>query len=114
LKEKYEFTQQVANRHIEDGRLTLEERRLLVEMNQKRIETLMADRNSALVAKKLKKALDRKEHLQSMSNEVNSLTQPPPLRNESRIFTLSKKLLSLQAIEDSSRGRLLTLDETRA
>jgi hypothetical protein len=114
LKEKYEFTQQEANRHIEDGRLTPEERRLLVEMNQKRIETLMADQNSALVAKKLKKALVRKEQLQSLSNEVNSLTQLPPLRNESRIFTLRKKLLSLQAIEDSSRGRLLTLDETRA
>lgn len=114
LKEKYDFTQQEANRHIDEGRLTMEERRLLVEMNQKRIETLMADQNSALVAKKLKKALVRKEQLQSMSNKVNSITQPPPLRNESRIFTLRNKVMSLQAIEDSSRGRLLTLEETRA
>ena len=113
LKEKYEFTQGEANRHIEEGRLTLEEKRLLLDMNQKRIETLMSEQNSALVAKKLKKALHRKEQLQTINDEVNSISAPP-LRHEDRIFMLRKKLLSVQAIEDSSRGRLLSLDETRA
>ena len=117
LKEKYAHVQQESNKHVEEGKLTLDERRILVEMNEKRIETLMAEKSSASVAEKLKKALTRKAQLQSLRDDVlsiHSTSYPPPLRHESKISALRKKLLPLQALEDSSRGRLLTLDETRA
>jgi hypothetical protein len=117
LKEKYAHTQQEANKHVEEGKVTLDERRVLVEMNEKRIEALMAEKSSALVAEKLKKAFSRKVQLQKLCDEVlsmHSTSYPPPLRHESKISALRKKLLPLQALEDSSRGRLLTLDETRA
>lgn len=112
LKEKYEYTQREANNHINEGNLTVEERRALLEMNEKRIATLMAEKSSASVAEKLKKALTRKTQLQALCDEVKS--HPPPLRHESKISALRKKLLPLHMLEESSRGRLLTLDETRA
>ncbi|KAL3761830.1 hypothetical protein ACHAW5_001938 [Stephanodiscus triporus] len=117
LKEKYAHTQQEANKHVEEGKVTLDERRVLVEMNEKRIKALMDEKSSASVAEKLKKAFTRKVQLQKLCDEVlsmHSTSYPPPLRHESKISALRKKLLPLQALEDLSRGRLLTLDETRA
>jgi hypothetical protein len=117
LKEKYAYALQEVNRHVEEGKVTVDERRVLVAMNEKRIETLMAEKNSASVAEKLKKALTRKIQLQILSDEVLSMhatSYPPPLRHESKISALRKRLLPLLSLEDSSRGRLLTLEETRA
>jgi hypothetical protein len=117
LKEKYLYVQQESNTHVEEGKVTVDERRALVEMNEKRIDTLMAEKSSASVAEKLKRALTRKAQLQALRDDVlsiHSTSYPPPLRHESKISALRKKLLPLQALEDSSRGRLLTLDETRA
>ncbi|KAL7534263.1 hypothetical protein ACHAXR_006902 [Thalassiosira sp. AJA248-18] len=117
LKEKYAHTQKESSKHVEEGRLTSDERNVLVSLNEKRIETLMKEDSSASVAEKLKKALARKQQLQTLSDEVlsmNSTSYPPPLRYESQITTLRKKLLPLVALEESSRGRLLTLSETRS
>jgi hypothetical protein len=116
LKEKYAYAQQEANRHVEEGKVTVDERRVLVTMNERRIETLMAEKSSVSVAEKLKRALTRKIQLQTLSDEVISMhatSYPPPLRHESKIAALRKRLLPILALEDSSRGRLLTLDETR-
>eukprot|EP00986_Skeletonema_menzelii_P006848 scaffold2603_cov138-Skeletonema_menzelii.AAC.1 len=89
---------------------------MLVEMNQKRIAALMKEKNSQAVAEKLKKALARKEYLQSISDEkLSSLsTYPPPLRHEAKITSLRKKLLPLLALEGKSKGGFLTLAETKA
>ena len=116
LKEKYATLQREVSKHIEEGRLTAVEKEVLVEMNEKRIATLMAEKSSASVAEKLKKALARKQQLQSLTDDVLSMnvSYPPPLRHESQLTTLRKKLLPLQALEESSRGRLLTLSETRS
>ena len=43
-----------------------------------------------------------------------NVSYPPPIRHESQLTTLRKKLLPLQSLEESSRGRLLTLSETRS
>ena len=117
LKEKHAYAQKEASKHVEDGRLTLEEKNILVEMNERRIETLMNEKSSASVAEKLKKAMARKKTLQSLTGEVlaaESSSYPPPLRYEPQINALRKKLLPLQALEGSSKGRLLTLKETRS
>mmetsp|Transcript_21478 Transcript_21478/g.46660 ORF Transcript_21478/g.46660 Transcript_21478/m.46660 type:complete len:603 (-) Transcript_21478:42-1850(-) len=117
LKEKIALAQKEAGKHVEEGKLTLDEKRALVEMNETKIETLMSEKSSASVAEKLKKALARKQQLQSLSDDLlkmNSASYPPPLRHESQLTALRKKLLPLQALEDSARGRLLTLSETRS
>lgn len=117
LKEKHALVQKEASKHVEEGRLTSKEKRLLVDMNEKRIETLMKEKSSATVAEKLKKALARKQQLKSLTDDVlsmNASSYPPPLRYEAQITAMRKKLLPLQTLEDSSKGRLLTLSETRS
>merc|ERR1711971_444286 len=44
LKEKFTYAQKAANKHVEDGRLTLNEKTVLVTMNEKRIEKLMKEK----------------------------------------------------------------------
>jgi hypothetical protein len=117
LKEKLAYTQKEAAKHVDEGLLTVQEKEMLVEMNQKRIATLMKEKNSTAVAAKLKKALARKEYLQSLTDEkLSSLssTYPPPLRHEGKLTPLRKKLLPLQALEGKAKGGFLTLAETRA
>eukprot|EP00574_Skeletonema_japonicum_P001346 CAMPEP_0201739054 /NCGR_PEP_ID=MMETSP0593-20130828/45570_1 /ASSEMBLY_ACC=CAM_ASM_000672 /TAXON_ID=267983 /ORGANISM="Skeletonema japonicum, Strain CCMP2506" /LENGTH=806 /DNA_ID=CAMNT_0048233293 /DNA_START=126 /DNA_END=2547 /DNA_ORIENTATION=+ len=116
LKEKLAYTQKEAAQHVDDGLLTVHEKEMLVEMNQKRISVLTKQKSSAAVAEKLKKALARKERLQSLSDEKlsSSSTYPPPLRHEAKITPLRKKLLPLLALEGKAKGGFLTLAETKA
>ncbi len=116
LTEKLAHTQKEAAKHVDEGLLTVQEKEMLVEMNQTRIAALMKEKNSAAVAEKLKKALARKEYLQSLSDEKlsSSSTYPPPLRHESKITPLRKKLLPLQALEGKAKGGFLTIAETKA
>jgi hypothetical protein len=64
----------------------------------------------------LKKALARKEQLQSLKDDdLSSLSSyPPPLRHEAKITALRKKLLPLQVLEGKAKGGFLTLAETKA
>ena len=117
LTEKLAYTQKEVAKHVDEGLLTVEEKEMLVEMNQTRIASLMKEKSSAAVAEKLKKALARKEHLQRITDEkLSSLssTYPPPLRHESKITPLRKKLLPLLALEGKAKGGFLTLAETKA
>lgn len=118
LKEKYVYTQQESNEHINEGKVTNHERRILIKMNEKRIAMLMSEKKSTSVAEKLKKALIRKTQLQEKARDevlaMHLSTYPPPLRHENKISTLRKKLQPLLALEELSRGRFLTLEETRA
>ena len=115
IEEKMALTQKEARRHVEEGRLTVKEKEMLVDMNQKRIETLMNDEKSPTVEMKLEKSLARKKQLQSLADDslAESTSYPPPLRYESQIADLRKKLLPLQALEGVPKGRLMTIDETR-
>jgi hypothetical protein len=116
LKEKMAYTQKEAAKHVDEGLLTLQEKEMVMEMNQKRIAALMKEKSTAAVAEKLKKALARKEHLQSLKDDDASLSSsyPPPLRHEAKITALRKKLLPLQVLEGKAKGGFLTLAETRA
>ena len=110
LKEKMEHVQKEASRHIDEGNLTREEKQILVEMNEKKIQTLRKENDSAKVAEQLKKALERKETLSSIDSEAPL----PPLRLESQINTLRKKLAPLKALEEASHQRYLSIAETTA
>ncbi|KAL7552287.1 hypothetical protein ACHAWF_017789, partial [Thalassiosira exigua] len=116
LREKCAHVQKEASRHVEEGRLAIAERDALVEANEGRIEHLTREKSTAAVAEKLKKALGRKRQLQSLTDGAlsTSTSYPPPLRHEAQISSLRKKLLPLMRLEESSRGRLLTLAETRS
>ena len=113
IKEKHSYVQKEASKHVDDGRLTAREKEYILELNEGRIQSLMSEKSSAATAERLKKALARKQQLQTIS-PVESEQYPPPLRYEATIRTLRKKVTPLCAIEDSARGRLMTLAETRA
>ncbi|KAL7464847.1 hypothetical protein ACHAXS_005177 [Conticribra weissflogii] len=126
LEEKMSFLQSEMSAHVDEGRLTLEEKKRLVKMNENRILTLKEERKEATSAalkssvdEWLDKARRRKEQLEQLQDEVlleneRSGTYPPPLRHESQLTKLRKKLLPLQALEEASKGRLLNLNETKA
>mmetsp|Transcript_14204 Transcript_14204/g.28916 ORF Transcript_14204/g.28916 Transcript_14204/m.28916 type:complete len:694 (-) Transcript_14204:331-2412(-) len=126
LEEKMSFLQSEMSRHVDDGRLTLEEKKRLVKMNEKRIQTLKKERREATSASLkgsvdewLEKALRRKEQLEQLPDDVLLENErigkyPPPLRYESQLTRLRKKLLPLRALEEASKGRLLSLNETKA
>lgn len=110
LKDKMLHVQKEAARHIDEGNLTGEERKILLETNEKKVQTLLKEKNSAKVAEQLKKALARKEMLNSITNEAPL----PPLRLENQINTLRKKLAPLKALEEASNQRYLSIAETSA
>lgn len=110
LKEKMEHLQKEASRHIDESKLTREEKQILVDMNEKKIQTLLKENDSAKVAEQLKKALSRKEALARIDNEAPL----PPLRLESQINTLRKKIAPLKALEEASHQRYLSIAETAA
>lgn len=126
LEEKMSFLQSEMSRHVDEGRLTLEEKKRLVKMNEKRIQTLKKEKKEATSASLknsvdewLEKALRRKEQLEQLQDEVlveneRSGKYPSPLRYESQLTRLRKKLLPLRALEEASKGRLLSLNETKA
>ncbi|KAL3804004.1 hypothetical protein HJC23_006395 [Cyclotella cryptica] len=105
LSDKMEHVQKEATKHIEEGNLTYEERKILIEMNEKRIQSLMNEENSASVADQLKKALARKELLNRNTGEATL----PPLRLEiiSETKALSEKddlEREIERLESASRG----------
>lgn len=112
LKEKMEHVQKEAAKHIDEGNVTAEEKKILVEMNEKKINSLMKEGNSAEVAEQLKKALARKDSLSRI--EISSDSSLPPLRLETQINTLRKKMVPLQALEEASHQRYLSIAETAA
>lgn len=111
LKEKMMHVQKEAARHIDEGNLSGEERKILLETNEKKVQTLLKEKSSAKVAEQLKKALARKEMLNNIANEEAPL---PPLRLENQINTLRKKLAPLKALEEASNQRYLSIAETSA
>ncbi|KAL7506521.1 hypothetical protein ACHAXN_003795, partial [Cyclotella atomus] len=112
LKEKMDHVQNEASKHIDEGNVTAEVKKILVDMNEKKINKLLKEDNSAKVADQLKKALARKDSLSRI--EINSESALPPLRLESHINTLRKKLLPLKALEEASHQRYLSIAETTA
>eukprot|EP00580_Thalassiosira_gravida_P010355 CAMPEP_0201644480 /NCGR_PEP_ID=MMETSP0493-20130528/30282_1 /ASSEMBLY_ACC=CAM_ASM_000838 /TAXON_ID=420259 /ORGANISM="Thalassiosira gravida, Strain GMp14c1" /LENGTH=606 /DNA_ID=CAMNT_0048119181 /DNA_START=27 /DNA_END=1847 /DNA_ORIENTATION=- len=112
LREKHAHAQKEMSKHVEEGRLSSDEKATLVEMNENKIENLLKQKSSASVMEKLKKAMARKLQLKSIRDDA--LEEGPALRYESQLTVLRKKVLPLQALEETSRGRLLTLSETRS
>ena len=103
--------------HVEEGRITAREKDMLVVQVAERIEKLEADIAQASLENKVKKvetltnqkskADERKKTLEKIS------PQPPqPLKHEAEIKKLRQELLPLLKLEESCKGRLLTLKET--
>jgi len=118
LQEKLSCVRDLMHKQVEDGKITKAERQQLLSQVDEKLTALAKDINEAEQQGKAKrvenlkaaetKAKARKETLQS----VNTVA-PPPLKNESAIVKLRKELKPLVDMEESAKGRLLTLKESQ-
>lgn len=120
LEDKLSFVKEQMHKQVDDGKITVVERKALLEQVGERLATLTKE--TALAEKEGKakrvqnlnnmtsKAEERKAKLESITPK-----SPPPLKHEAEIAKLRKELEPLLAVEDaSSKGRLLSLKETQA
>lgn len=104
LSEKEAHAKEEATAMVEAGKLTANERDILLEQNAERIAALKKE------GKKVPdKVLKRKALLEGISSPISA----PRLRHESKIAKLYKELGPLQRMEDAAKGRLLSVKETQ-
>ncbi|GKY97458.1 hypothetical protein MPSEU_000704200 [Mayamaea pseudoterrestris] len=119
LEEKLTLVRDLMHKHVEDGRVTVEERRSLLDQVDERIQSLKEEIAEAEKEGKKKrvenlaiakgKAEERKTKL-----EKTGTSPPHPLKHESDIAKLRREMLPLLAIEEGAKGRLLTLKESQS
>jgi hypothetical protein len=118
LEEKLHCVRDLMAKQVDGGSVTTNEKQQLMEQVKERIQTLEEDIREAKIQNKAKrvenlatqltKAMSRKEKLLAIS------TKPPhPLKNEDAIAKLRKELIPILEVEESAKGRLLTLKESQ-
>jgi hypothetical protein len=118
LEEKLSCVRDLMAKQVDSGSITPNEKQQLMEQVKERIQSLEEDVREAKeqnkakrvenLATQLTKAMSRKEKLLAIS------TQPPhPLKNEGEIAKLRKELVPILEVEESAKGRLLTLKESQ-
>lgn len=103
LGEKSGRVKELLAEHVEGGTLTLLEKQVLLQHNAERIDALEKQ------GKPLEKALARKRHLESIVPQA-----PHPLKHHDQISKVYKELGTLQQTIASSKGRLMSVKESKA
>mmetsp|Transcript_23190 Transcript_23190/g.33268 ORF Transcript_23190/g.33268 Transcript_23190/m.33268 type:complete len:214 (+) Transcript_23190:4070-4711(+) len=103
--------------HVEEGRITAREKNMLVVQVAERIEKLESEIAEATLEKKIKKVetlTNQKSKADERKKTLEKISPQPPqsLKHEAEIKKLRQELLPLLKLEESSKGRLLTLKET--
>jgi hypothetical protein len=119
LDEKQNYVKDLMHKHVEEGRITSDEKKQILSQVNEKLESLNKEMNEAEEAKKPKrvenlkaliaKSEERKEKIEKMNPHA-----PHRLQHESKINTLRKELTPLLELEDRSKGRLLTLKESQS
>lgn len=119
LDEKQGFVKEQMQAQVNDGKITVVERKMLLEQVGERLATLSQEKTQAENENKSKrvqnitnmitKSEERKAKLEKLTPK-----SPPPLKHEAEIGKLRKELEPLLDVEDASKGRLLSLKETQA
>lgn len=119
LDDKATKVKDLMHKHVEEGRVTAEERQQLLSQVRERVQTLAKEIEEAKASGKAKrvetlaanksKAQERQKSLESISPQA-----PHPLKNEAEISKLRKDLEPLLDVEEGAKGRLLTLKESQA
>lgn len=119
LKEKHNIVKEAMQKQVEvDGNITAEEQKQLVAQVLDRLETIDADLEAAKEQKKPKKVEKltgvkaKVEQRKAMLTKI-SPKAPAPLKYQSEILELLTELVPLNKLEESTKGRLLSLKETK-
>ena len=117
LAEKETTLKQQLQQQVEEQQnITKSEKEALIKQVVERLEILDKDtQESAGKPKKLEKIATMKAKAQQRKELLEKITPKVPhsLRHEAEIQKLRVEMRPLQAIEDSAKGRLLTLKETQ-
>lgn len=119
LEEKHNFVKEAMQKQVEtNGNITVEEQKQLLAQVSDRLETINTDLEAAKAEKKPKKF----EKLTNMKTKVEQrkamLTKiapkaPAPLKHHDEILELRTELIPLNKLEESTKGRLLSMKETK-
>ncbi|KAL3798505.1 hypothetical protein ACHAWO_002604 [Cyclotella atomus] len=118
ISTKMEFLKKIMQQQVESGSMTSSELDKLILQVSERIDTLNDDIQTATQQSKEKKvanlnmqkekATARKKMLEGQTPET-----PHPLKHENQIMKLKKQLQPLLKLEQSAKGKLLSMKETR-
>ena len=120
LEEKVTFVRELMHKQVDEGRISTAERRVLLDQVGKKLDGLSKDLATAQKDGKPERAIDKlKANIDKVEERKQKLQkispQPPhPLKNEAAIGKLRKELAPLLQIEESGKGRLLTLKESQS
>ncbi len=118
LKEKHNLVKEAMQKQVEEGNITAEEQKQLLSQVSDRLEMIDAE----LEALKDQKKPKRVEKLNSIKTKVEQrkamlkkiTPKPPaPLKFQDEILELRKELIPLEKLEESTKGRLLSVKETK-
>jgi hypothetical protein len=119
LDEKQTMVKDMMHKHVDEGRITADEKGQLLSQVNDKIGSLNKEIAEATVGKKekkvetlktaLKKSMERKEKIEKI------VPQPPQrLQHENVINKLMKEMGPLVELEEKGKGRLLTLKESQS
>lgn len=118
MQKKLDMVRDLMHQQVESGNLTGREKKLLLSQVTERLETLDDDIATAQAEKKPKrveKLTQTKTTLQARKDMLQNITpqQAHPLKHQTRILELRTELVPLLALEEGTKGRLLTVKETQ-
>ena len=119
LEEKLAFVKSEMQQQVDDGKLTVAERKTLLQQVSERLTTLLEEKTEAEKDGKAKRvtnltnAIAKAEERKAKVEKIVAKS-PPPLKHESEIGKLRKELEPLLQVEEASKGRLLSVKETQA
>ena len=119
INAKAECIKKLMHQQVESGSLTNEELDKLLHQVCDKIDGLSEDISVALQNSQEKKATKltaQKEKAEARKKMLqgHNAKPPPKLKHDDQIMKLSKKLQPLVKLEQSSKGRLLSMKETKA
>ena len=117
LEKKEAIVKKEMASQVEAGQITKEEKELLLLLCQDKVETLKGEVDEAMregKSKKTAKFVAMRDKAMGRQEMLEKITPVPPhkLKHEPEIQKLRAEMRPLQKLEDSAKGRLLSVKET--
>ena len=117
LEKKEAIVKKEMASQVEAGQITKEEKELLLLLCQDKVETLKGEVDEAMregKSKKTAKFVAMRDKAMARQEMLEKITPVPPhkLKHEPEIQKLRAEMRPLQKLEDSAKGRLLSVKET--
>jgi hypothetical protein len=118
LEQKHNMLKDLMHQQVESGSITDQEKKQLLLQVSERLETLEKEIETATSEKnnkKMEKLSHMKKKLEDRQQMLKKITPvaPAPLKYQNEILGLQNELAPLLKLEESTKGRLLSLKETQ-